>query len=78
MNNYIILLVTLAYFMILLVVAWYTSRGAGNTHFFIGERSSKWYLVAYGMIGTSLSGVTFMSVPDRLSSSSLCAAAPIL
>jgi Na+/proline symporter len=47
----------------LLIIAWATSRGANNSEFFIGHRSSRWYLVAYGMIGTSLSGVTFMSVP---------------
>jgi Na+/proline symporter len=47
----------------LLVIAFYTSRDANNESFFIGKKNSKWYLVAYGMIGTSLSGVTFMSVP---------------
>ncbi|MBL0310188.1 MAG: sodium:solute symporter [Bacteroidetes bacterium] len=50
----------------MLGIAFYTSRGASNESFFIGKKSSKWYLVAYGMIGTSLSGVTFMSVPGRV------------
>ena len=40
-----------------------TSRGADNDSFFLGERKSPWYLVAFGMIGASLSGVTFVSVP---------------
>jgi Na+/proline symporter len=63
LNSVLILSIVGGYFLLLLVIAWFTSRGAGNSHFFIGERSSRWYLVAYGMIGTSLSGVTFMSVP---------------
>ena len=51
------------YFIILLVVAWRTSRNSNNDTFFIGNKSSNWMLVAFGMIGTSLSGVTFVSVP---------------
>ena len=53
----------IGYFLILLLVAWYTSRGSNNESFFIGNRNSNWFLVAFGMIGTSLSGVTFVSVP---------------
>ncbi len=63
MGSSLILSVVALYFIVLLVIAWITSRGAANSEFFIGHRSSRWYLVAYGMIGTSLSGVTFMSVP---------------
>ena len=63
MGSSLILSVVAIYFLVLLVIAWITSRGANNSEFFIGHRSSRWYLVAYGMIGTSLSGVTFMSVP---------------
>ena len=63
MSPALILGVVLAYFIVLLVIAFYTARGATNETFFIGKKNSKWYLVAYGMIGTSLSGVTFMSVP---------------
>ena len=51
------------YFVVLLVMAWYTSRNSNNDTFFIGNKSSNWMLVAFGMIGTSLSGVTFVSVP---------------
>lgn len=51
------------YFSVLLGVAWYTGRNSNNDSFFIGNRSSNWMLVAFGMIGTSLSGVTFVSVP---------------
>ena len=53
----------IGYFLLLLAVAWFTSRNSNNESFFIGNRSSNWMLVAFGMIGTSLSGVTFVSVP---------------
>jgi Na+/proline symporter len=53
----------IGYFLLLLTVAWYTSRGSNNESFFIGNKKSNWMLVAFGMIGTSLSGVTFVSVP---------------
>src|SRR4051812_156000 len=57
----------LGYFVLLLIVAYYTSRNSDNESFFIGNRSSNWMLVAFGMIGTSLSGVTFVSVPGAVS-----------
>lgn len=66
MSAGLILSVTFIYFVALLVIAWYTSRGADAHSFFIGNKKSKWYIVAYGMIGTSLSGVTFMSVPGEV------------
>ena len=56
----------IAYFALLLVVAWLTSRNANNESFFIGNRKSNWMLVAFGMVGTSLSGVTFISVPGAV------------
>jgi SSS family transporter len=56
----------IAYFVLLLVVAWFTSRNSTNESFFIGNKSSNWMLVAFGMIGTSLSGVTFVSVPGAV------------
>ena len=59
-----------AYFLLLLAVAWRTSRGADNESFFIGNRSSHWALVAFGMVGTSLSGVTFISVPGAVGATS--------
>ena len=58
----------IGYFVLLLVVAWLTSRNSNNESFFIGNRSSNWMLVAFGMIGTSLSGVTFVSVPGGVGS----------
>ncbi len=62
----LILLCVGIYTLILFGVTWWTSRGASNESYFVGDRSSKWYLVAYGMIGASLSGVTFMSVPGNV------------
>lgn len=59
----------IGYFLLLLAVAWYTSRNSNNESFFIGNRSSNWMLVAFGMIGTSLSGVTFVSVPGTVGTS---------
>jgi Na+/proline symporter len=70
MNPSILLLFVLAYFGILLGVAWFTSRKSDNASFFIGNKNSNWVLVAFGMIGTSLSGVTFVSVPGGVSSGS--------
>jgi Na+/proline symporter len=56
----------IGYFLLLLVVAWFTSRNSNNDSFFIGNKKSNWMLVAFGMIGTSLSGVTFVSVPGTV------------
>src|SRR6187200_842235 len=56
----------IGYFVLLLVVAWLTSRNSNNESFFIGNKSSNWMVVAFGMIGTSLSGVTFVSVPGAV------------
>lgn len=62
----ILLIIIVAYFALLLGVAFYTARGSNNESFFVGNRSSKWWLVAFGMIGTSLSGMTFISVPGTV------------
>ena len=63
MNSTIILIVFLLYTCLLFVISHFTSRKSDNAAFFRGNRNSPWYVVAYGMIGASLSGVTFMSVP---------------
>jgi Na+/proline symporter len=68
MSPYFLFVFILIYFLLLLGVAWYTSRNADNNSFFIGNRNSNWMLVAFGMIGTSLSGVTFVSVPGTVGS----------
>src|SRR5690606_29926514 len=56
----------LAYFALLLGIAFDTSWQSNAGSFFIGNRSSKWWVVAFGMIGTSLSGMTFISVPGTV------------
>lgn len=66
----VILSVVGAYFGALFIIAWYTSRGSSNATFFLAERSVPWYLVAFGMIGGSLSGVTFISVPGAVGKAS--------
>jgi Na+/proline symporter len=54
------------YFGMLILIAYITSRGADTNTFFTGNRQSPWYLVAFGMIGSSLSGLTFISVPGKV------------
>lgn len=69
MNSYIILFIIAAYFGVLLLIAWITGRkSSGNEAFFLGNRKSPWYIVSIGMVGTSLSGVTFVSVPGMVRS----------
>ncbi len=63
MNAGVILTVFVLYTVLLFVIAHLTSNKAGNDAFFKGNKKSPWFVVAYGMIGASLSGVTFMSVP---------------
>ena len=66
MSSSLLFTFVIGYFLVLLLVAWRTSRNANNESFFIGNRNSNWMLVAFGMIGTSLSGVTFVSVPGTV------------
>jgi Na+/proline symporter len=66
MSSELLLSIVFGYFLLLLGIAWYTSRGAGEHAFYSGERKSLWWVVAFGMIGTSLSGVTFISVPGMV------------
>lgn len=69
MSSALLLSIILAYFVLLLGIAFYTSRHSNNESFFIGNRNSKWWVVAFGMIGTSLSGMTFISVPGKVGGS---------
>ncbi|WP_346986339.1 sodium:solute symporter [Chryseobacterium sp. POE27] len=66
MSPIILLSIIIVYFALLLWVAYKTGKGSDNESFFIGNRKSNWMLVAFGMIGTSLSGVTFVSVPGAV------------
>lgn len=69
MSTTLLLSIVFIYFLLLLAVAWYTSKNSNNDSFFIGNKNSNWLLVAFGMIGTSLSGVTFVSVPGTVGGS---------
>jgi len=62
----LILLLIGGYFLTLMLIAWWKSRNAGTEDYFLGGKESPWYLIAFGMIGDSLSGVTFVSVPGEV------------
>ncbi len=68
MSPTLVLTILLSYFAILITISVITSKGATSDTFFTANRQSPWYLVAYGMIGASLSGVTFISVPANVGS----------
>jgi len=63
MSAITILIIIACYFLVILVISQVTSKNADNLTFFLGNRRSPWYIVAYGMIGSSMSGVTFISLP---------------
>ncbi|QDH79247.1 sodium:solute symporter [Echinicola soli] len=66
MDSNLILLVITSYFLLLFIISYFTSRKVSQETFFTGDRESPWFLVAFGMIGASLSGVTFISVPGEV------------
>jgi SSS family transporter len=66
MSTPLIISVLVAYFSVLIFISYLTSKNADSTTFFTGNKQSPWYLVAFGMIGASLSGVTFISVPGKV------------
>lgn len=66
MSPVVIISCIVGYFLVLLFIAWYTGRNANSEGYFLGNKASPWYAVAFGMIGDSLSGVTFISVPGRV------------
>ena len=67
----IILSVTIiAYFVILFTISYIAGHKADNEGFFVGNRKSAWYIVAFAMIGSTISGVTFVSVPGMVQASS--------
>ncbi len=73
MNNQltpeIIIGIITAYFVLLMIISYFTGRNSDNADFFVAGRQSPWYLVAFGMVGASLSGVTFISVPGWVEAS---------
>ncbi len=71
MSPAVLLSFVIGYFLMLILVSYFTSKNSSdNATFFIANRKSKWWLVAFGMIGTALSGVTFISVPGEVGSPS--------
>lgn len=71
MNVQLILFVILLYFGILISISYFTSRKTGDETFFTGDRKSAWFLVAFGMVGSALSGVTFVSLPGSVANNHL-------
>ncbi len=69
MNPFLVLVIVIGYFLVLISISWLTSRKADSQTFFTGNRKSPWYLVAFGMVGATLSGVTFISVPGEVGNS---------
>ncbi len=69
MSPILILLIGFVYFFGLFLVSYYTGKDNSNEAFFRGKKESPWYLVAFGMIGASLSGITFISVPGAVGAS---------
>jgi len=69
MNPYLVASLLGGYFILLILVAYLTSRSATTDTFFTANRKSPWFVVAFGMIGTTISGVTFISVPGEVGNS---------
>jgi Na+/proline symporter len=69
MSPILVILTIVAYFIILFMVSYVAGRKADNEGFFVGNRKSKWYIVAFAMIGSAISGVTFVSVPGMVATS---------
>src|SRR5574344_3160839 len=63
MSPSLILSIIVVYFLILLLIAFIGRKDNDNYAFFLGKRQSPWYIVAFGMLGASISGISFVSVP---------------
>ena len=71
MNPLFILTIVLSYFTLLIIISFFTSKNVNNEGFFLGNRKSHWYVIAFGMLGSSISGVTFISVPGWVQSTGM-------
>jgi Na+/proline symporter len=69
MSSFLILTLLISYFLVLILISYITGKNDSNVDFFKAGKQSPWYLVAFGMIGASLSGVTFISVPGWVEAS---------
>ena len=70
MQPYQVLILVAAYFAVLILISYFTGRGGSNAEFFKANKQAPWYLVAFGMIGASLSGITFISIPGTVEADS--------
>ena len=66
MTTTTVFIVLILYFILLVSISYFTSKSSSNNSFFTGDRKSPWYIVAFGMIGASLSGITFISIPGSV------------
>ena len=69
MSPYLVLVTIASYFILLFLISYIAGRKADNQGFFVGNRESPWYVVAFAMIGSTISGVTFISVPGMVEGS---------
>ena len=68
MSELLIIIIIILYFSLLFIVSQLTKGNSDNKTFFSGNKESLWYVVAFGMVGASLSGITFISVPGDVGS----------
>lgn len=70
MSTFLIFSIIVIYFGLIMAISYFTSRNRSDESFFTGDRQSPWFLVAFGMVGAALSGVTFVSVPGMVGNNS--------
>ena len=66
MDPVLVISILIGYFSLLISISYFTSKGASENSFYQGDKSSPWYVVSFGMIGASLSGITFLSIPGTI------------
>ncbi|RJP31170.1 MAG: sodium:solute symporter [Candidatus Omnitrophota bacterium] len=69
MNPVIVIGIVLGYFFLLLIISFFSAKTADSKTFFTANKQSPWYIVAYGMVGASISGITYISVPGEVCNS---------
>ena len=69
MSSTLIVSVIVGYFLLLILISYVTGKSDSNDSFFLGDKQSPWYVVAFGMLGATLSGITFISVPGKVADS---------
>ncbi len=69
MSSTLVVSVIVGYFLLLILISYVTGKSDSNDSFFLGDKQSPWYVVAFGMLGATLSGITFISVPGKVADS---------